>query len=328
MYSRRGSFRKMSITVTFLILGLFVGSGLSQESYPNRPVTVVAWAGAGGMMDVVARALCRVAEKELGQPIVVENRTGATGTIGINYVLKSKPDGYTLGVSATSAYIFSPHLRDTPYNVLTDSVDIIAYGKATHALCVKADAPWKTYEDIISYARKNPGKFTYSSSGVGSIHHITMERIAMKEGIKWTMVPFKGNMEAVAACLGGHIDAALGGPVDVNAFVKEGKLRMLLLLDDTRWPEFPDIPTVLEKGYDFFIASRYCIYGPSGIPDHVLQKLEAVFTKAAQDPSFIDIGRKFQMDTSYMSGKAYSQQWRSKYEESGKAIRALGLGKK
>lgn len=316
---------KVFLVAIFLTMSLFVGNGLSQESYPNRPITMVCWSGAGGQQDVLTRTLCKAAEKELGQPIVVENKTGASGIIGVNFVLKSKPDGYTLGVATTSAYINLPHIKKTPFNVLTDITDIMTFTKVAHNLSVRADSPWNTFEDVIKFSKENPGKFKYGHVGIGSTQQVYMEMIAMKEGVKWTGIPFKGNTESVVACLGGHIDAVAAGPLDVVSFVKAKKLKLLLLLTDSRWPDFPDVPTVLEKGYDFFISNRMGFFGPKGMTDPVRQKLEDAFKKAMKDPSFIEMMNKFQLEIAYMSGKDYTGYWRSRYETMGRAIKALGI---
>jgi len=314
--------------VVFLFITCFLAtSGLSQEPYPVRSITMVCWSTAG-MMDTVTRVICKVAEKELGQPIIVENKPGAAGAIGKNYVLKSKPDGYTLGVTTTGTYLVIPHMRKLPFDVLTDVTDIIAICKYNFGLAVQSDAPWKTYEDIIEYAKKNPGKFTYACAGVGVTQHICMERIAMKEGIKWTQVPFKSGGESVMACLGGHTNAVVQGSIDVLPHIKAGKLKMLLALNDKRWPDAPDVPHILEKGYDFYALSYISFYGPAGISEAIRQKMEDVFKKAMKDPSFIDVMKQFQVEASYLSGKDYSTHWRSRYEEMGKVIKAIGLVEK
>ncbi len=315
---------RLSLMVNFLIPCFFVTNGSSQEPYPNRPISMVCWSTAG-MMDTVTRVICKVAEKELGQPIIVENKPGAGGAIGKNYVLKSKPDGYTLGVTTTGTYLVIPHMRKLPFDVLTDVTDIIAVCKYNFGLIVKIDAPWNSFEDVIAYAKKNPGKFTYACAGVGVTQHICMERIAMKEGIKWTQVPFKSGGESVMACLGGHTDAVAQGSIDVLPHIKAGKLKMLLALDDKRWPDVPNVPHILEKGYDFYALSYISFYGPAGISEPIRQKFEDVFRKAMKDPSFIDVMKQFQVEAAYLSGKDYSNFWRSRYEEMGKVIKALGL---
>jgi len=312
-------------TVILFGLGSFSKSGLSQESFPTKPITVVIRSGAGGMADTMTRLVCKVAEKELGQPIVCENRTGAGGVVGTSYVLKSKPDGYTLGATTTGPYINSPHMEKIPYNPLTDVADILVYFKYTHALCVKTDAPWKTFEEVVDYARKNPGKFTYGAAGVGVTQHIVMERIAMKEGIKWSLVPYKSGTEPVVACLGGHINAVAQGPADVVQQIEAGKLRLLFALNDNRWAIAPKIPTVQEK-YGFYGLSLQSSFGPKAMPEPIKEKLHNAFKKAMNDPSYIEAAKSLNVDIFYMSGKDYEKLWKSQYDDMGKIIRDLGLG--
>ena len=266
--------------------------------------------GAGGMNDVVVRALCRVAEKELGQPIVCENKPGGAGTLAVNTVIKSKADGYTLGISSFSTNIYKPHMEKLSFDVRTDQTDIAVYLKYTHALCVKADAPWKTFEEVIAYARKNPGKFNYSTAGIGSTQHIVMERIAMKEKIKWSSVPFKSGSESVLACLGGHVNATAAGPADVIPHIEAGKLRLLFSFVDYRWPVAPNIPCALEK-YGFGGETYKSIMGPVGVPDAIVEKLQNAVKKAVDDPVYVQLAKTLQFDRCYMSGKDYSKLWRS-----------------
>ena len=318
---------KISLIMILIITAFLVRNSLSQESFPNRPITVVVPFGPG-MSDTIGRIICRIAEKELGQPIIVENKPGAGGLIGANYVFKSKADGYTLGIPMTSVYIIFPHTRTVPYNPLTDAIDIATLYKYNFGLAVRSDAPWSTYEDVIAYARKNPGKFTYACAGVATTQDICMSRIGMKEEIKWTVVPFKSGAEAVAACLGGHTDAVVQGSIDEVPHIKGGKLKLLLTLDDKRWPEFRDVPNILEKGYNFFAFSWGVLSAPKGVPETIIKKLEDVFNKSKRDPSYIEALDKFKVEVGDLSGKEYSDLWRSKYDEMGKVLKALGLVEK
>ena len=323
MYIAKNNLLKIFVLVIF-ITAFLITNVISQEPYPNRPLTVAVTVGPG-MQDTVTRAICNIAEREIGQPILVENKPGAAGTLGLNYVLNSKPDGYTLAAPATSAYIIIPHMRKVPYNPLKDPVDITTIFKYNFALAVRADAPWSTYGDLIAYAKNNPGKFKYSTAGIGRPQHIAMEWIAMKEGIKWTHIPFNSGGESVTACLGGHTDATAQGSADLIPYIKAGKLRLLLILEDTRWPAMPDVPSMRDKGYDFFAMAYVSITAPKGVSESIIKRLEDVFNRAKREPSFIEMLKKFQVDVGTLGGKEYSDLWRSKYDEMGKVIKALGL---
>lgn len=322
-----GHLTRVPAICILLLAVVGVGSAFPSEIYPSRPITMICGWGAGGMMDLSIRALCKASEKELGQPIIVENKAGAAGVIAKTYVAKAKPDGYTAGVTVTSTYIMQPHIRKTSYDPLSDITDIMTYARYVTGFAVRSDAPWNSIEDVIAYAKKNPGKFTYAHGGVGTTQHITMEWIAIKQGIKWTQVPFKSGPEAVAAALGGHTDGVTQGPADVLPHIKAGKLKMLLALNEARWPELPNVPTVLEK-FQFSILSYLGIYGPKGLPEPIRQKLENVFKNAMKDSSFIETLRQFQVEEAYLSGKDYSAKWRSQYQEMGKLLNTLGLVEK
>jgi tripartite-type tricarboxylate transporter receptor subunit TctC len=311
------------IAVLFCTINI-TGEGLAKDDFPKGPITVVCWS-PGAMGETVTRAICAGLEKELGQPVVVDLKPGAGGAIAINHVVKSKPDGYTLGMAVTSNFVINPHVRKVSYDTLTDIVDICAICKFNFGLVVRSDSPWKSYEEVIAYARNNPGKFTYATAGVGVTQHICMERIAMKEGIKWTHVPFKSGGPAVLACLGGHTDAAVQGSVDVVPHVKTGKLRLLLSVDGDRWPDAPDVPQILEKGYDFTAASYISYMAPKGLPEAIRQKVEDGFRKAMDHPSFAEVMKTYNIKATFMNGKDYSTLWRSDFDSMGKVVKTLGL---
>jgi tripartite-type tricarboxylate transporter receptor subunit TctC len=313
------------VVVIILVATPLADTVFSQSSYPDRPITMIMWSTAG-MGDVIRRAACAEAEKQLGQPIVIEYKTGASGTIEMAYIAKSKPDGYTLGGAVTSMLWIAPHMRHLTYNTLTDFTDIITVAMFNFGLAVRSDAPWNSYEELIAYARKNPGKIRYTTVGVGVTQHICMERIAAKEGIKWTLVPFKSIGECIIALLGGHVDAIAQGSVDIIPQLKAGKMKLLLVLNDSRWQAAPDIPQIREKGYNFAADSHISFLGPKGIPEPIRQKLEDAFREGMKSPSYTQLLEKFGVERSELGGKEYSALWKSQYEEMGKVIKSLGLG--
>ena len=328
MCSSKNRVSKLFLVVIFLFTALFVKDGLSAEIYPDRPITIVLGWGSGGMHDTLIRLLSRAAEKELGQPIINENKAGASGVIAQNYVCKSKPDGYTLGSTITGTYIVQPQIRKTPYDPFTDVTNIMTYAKYNNGVCVRPDAPWNSIEDLIAYSKSNPGKFTYAHPGVGMMPHIVLEHFTMKEGIKWVGVPFKSGPEGVNAALGGHVDGVVMGSRDLLPHIKAGKLKLLFIISDTRWPEVPNVPTILEKGHEFYMLSYMDVYGPKGLPETIRGKLETVFKNAIKDRSFQDILKEYHIEEAYLSGKEYSEKWRAMYPAMGKILNTLGLVEK
>lgn len=328
MHLLKNNWCKIAFMVVLLVTTVWIPNGVSEEAYPSKPITVVVPWGAGGMSDLITRAICKAAEKELGQSIVVVNKDGAGGTIGINYVLKSRPDGYILGAPVSSFYLNHPHLRKQPYDPLNDSIDITTIFKYNFGIAVRSNAPWKTYEEIVRYAKNNPGKFSYAIAGVGTTQHIAMERMAIKEGIKWTAIPFKSGAEAVVACLGGHTDAVVQGSSDVIPHLQAGSMKLLLTLDDRRWPTEPNIPSIMEKGFDFFAMSFNGLNAPKGVPEPIIKKIETAFNKAKTDHNFVELCNKSYVEVGNLNGREYSNLWRKYYEPMGKVIKALGLEQK
>lgn len=319
---------KLFLLVVFSILAVFAKESLSAEIFPDKPITLVNGWQAGGMHDNLSRLLSRAAEKELGQPIINENKTGAAGVIAKAFVVKSKPDGYTLGTTITATYIVQPQIRKTPYDPFTDVTDIMTFAKYNNGLCVRTDSQWNSIEDVIAYSKKNPGKFTYAHPGVGMMPHIVLEKYTMDEGIKWVGVPFKGGPDAVIAAVGGHVDAVVMGTGDLIPQIKAGKLRLLLIISGTRWPEVPNVPTILEKGHDLYVLSYMGIYGPKGLPEPIRQKLETVFKNAMKDRAFQDMLKQYYIEEAFLTGKEYSQKWKAMYAPMGKILNTLGLVEK
>jgi tripartite-type tricarboxylate transporter receptor subunit TctC len=311
----------------FLVTATLSQKVFPQDKYPDRPITLVVSVGAGGTQDVMMRTLCKIAEPELGQTIIVENRAGAAGIVGIQYVLSSKPDGYTIG-AASHGTLLTDHYQKLPFS-LTDINPILPIYKSTSGLVVKADAPWNTYEELLAYAKKNPGKFTYAMSGVGGNTHIVMERIARQEGIKWTAIPFKSDSEVVIAVLGGNTLGGATSPLVAASHIEAEKLKVLLVLTD-RWTEFPKIPTMLEKGYNFYGISHNFIFGQKDMPDIIRKRLEQVFLRARENKNFIEAARKYHMNisTDINSGKELADFIRKNHGEMAEVIKTLGISDK
>jgi tripartite-type tricarboxylate transporter receptor subunit TctC len=326
MFTKTKNLSRIIFAVVSFITVLFLDNSFAQAPYPNKPITLIhPW--VGGASDLAVREVIKEAAKELGQPINLEFKVGGAGSIAVAHVVKSAPDGYTIGITATANYINNPHVSDLPYDALTATTDIIALYQNTYGLSVKTSDPWNTYEDLIAYARKNPGKLKFGSIGSGSTQHIIMYRIAEKEGIKWNHIPFKNEGEVISACLGGHIDMTTQTPIATQGQIDAGKMRLLMVLTDGRWPALPKAPNMLDKGFGFHGVAYISILGPAGLPEPIRKRLEDAFTKAVKSPAFAEVIKKFGLDPRSLPGKEYSKLWRKEYDVSGKVIQAVGLGK-
>jgi tripartite-type tricarboxylate transporter receptor subunit TctC len=281
------------------------GAAVIAQDFPSRPVTLIVPWPAGGSTDLAMRALAASTEKYLGQPIVIENKPGAAGTLGASAMITAKPDGYTVTQIPITVFRY-PHMAQVGYDPLTDLTYLIGISGYTFGVVVRADAPWKTWQDLIAYAKANPGKLSYGSPGANTSLHVTMEDIAQRDGIKWVHVPFKGNADNMTALLGGHIqvsaDATGWGP-----HVDAGKMRLLVTWGSQRTKRWNDVPTLKELGYDIVSTSPYGIAGPKGMDPKVARVLHDAFKKGMEDPGHRQAMEKFDQELLYMSGEDYTK---------------------
>jgi tripartite-type tricarboxylate transporter receptor subunit TctC len=280
-------------------------SGIAQaQQFPTRPVTLIVPWPAGGSTDIAVRALALSTEKHLGRPIVIENRPGVAGTLGPSSMAASaRPDGYTVAQLPISIFRM-PYIQKTTFDPAKDFTYIIHLTGYTFGVVVRADAPWKTFQELIDHARANPGKVNYGTPGTGSSLHITMEQIAKHTGIKWTQVPFKGGADNMNALLGGHIDVtadATGWAELVNA----GKFRLLVTWGAERTKNWPNVPTLKESGIDMISNSPFGIGGPKGMDPAVVKVLHDAFKKGMEEQSYKDAIAKLDMESYYLNTADY-----------------------
>jgi len=286
--------REISWTI-FLVILLAITSSVSAE-YPDKPINCVVCFAAGGATDISARSLSDIASKSLGQPIIVMNKAGGTGSVALASVKKEKPDGYNI-VTVAGGIFVSQHMRKLPFDLSEDFTPIIRYGDYPMPVLVKGDAPWKNFKELAEYGKTNPGKIRYGTSGSGSVFHLAMEAFALQEGIKWTHIPFTGNHPALMALLGGHIEVQVC-PVDFS-FVRAGQIRLLASLGESRLPSSPDVPTWKELGYKIRIIHLAALLGPKGLPRPVVDKLHGAFKSAMENPAFIKVMKDLEMPIVY-----------------------------
>jgi tripartite-type tricarboxylate transporter receptor subunit TctC len=310
-----------------LVATLFVLAGAppsQAQDYPNRPVTLVVPWPAGGTTDIGMRALASATEKYLKQKIVIENRPGAAGVLGPQQVAQNAaPDGYTLVQIPITVFRF-PFMRKTTLDPATDFTYIIGVSGYTFGVVVRGDAPWKTFQELIDYARANPGKINYGTPGAGTTLHITMEQIAKQQGVKWVHVPFKGTPETTGALLGGHIDA-VADATGWSSLVNSGQLRLLVLWTATRSKNWPDVPTLREVGIDMVSNSPFGIAGPKGLDPAVVKIIHDAFKKGAEDTAYLEATAKLDQEPAYMSSDDYRRYVAVQLVEQKKLIEELGL---
>ena len=278
---------------------------IATAQFPERPITLIMPWPAGSSADQVTRAMAEVVGKRFGQPVVVDNRVGGAGTIGpATMAATAKPDGYTISHIPANVFRF-PSLQKTSYDPVRDFTYIIQLSGWTLATAVLADGPFKTWADIIAFARANPGKFTYATPGQASQPHLGMEEIAAREGVQLTAVPLARSGEAHAALLGGHV-MMTAESTSIRSLVDAGKLRVLNVWGEQRLAIWPDVPTLQELGYPFVFDILYGLAGPKGMNPSIVEKLHDAFKEALGHPNVQAVMAKYDQVPRYLNSADYT----------------------
>ena len=309
------------------IIGL-AGQALAADAYPTRPIQVIVPFPPGGVADLVARPFATAMEKQLKQPVVVVNKTGAGGAVGMQALAVSKPDGYSLMVALSSISVM-PEV-DVMFNrpqvyKLTDFAPIALLSSDPTVLVVSSKAPWKNVADFVADAKKRPGEIKYSSSGVYGTMHVAMEMFAHAAGIKLRHIPTGGGGPALTALLGGHVDALAGGPNVSIAQIKAGNVKVLGNWGDMRLSALPDVPTFKELGYkdvEFYIWSGF--FAPAATPEPIIKALREATAKAVQTPEFKSAMQKMETPISYLDAPDFKKFWDNDANRLIKAVRNIG----
>ena len=273
-------------------LGMHSDAGAQTAPYPTKSITMIVPFPPGGLADIVARPVAEAMSRELGQPVIIENKGGAGGGIGMGVAARSKPDGYTVLLALSSLTVIPEAdilLGRSPMFLLNELRPIARYTADPTVLAVRADAPWKTVKDFVEDARKRPGAINYGSSGNYGTMHVPMEILAQTAGIKMTHIPFTGAGPAVVAMLGGQIDAMSTGPATVLQQVKAGKIRVLGHWGNGALASMPDVSSLKDLGFNAEYAQWSGLFIPSGTPEPIAQRLRAAAKSAALDTKARDI---------------------------------------
>jgi tripartite-type tricarboxylate transporter receptor subunit TctC len=318
--------RTFAVALVAAALTALNGVAVAQE-YPAKPITLVVPWPAGGSTDIVMRAIADVASKSLGQPIVVDNKAGGSGTVGpATMAATAKPDGYTISQVPTTIFRM-PMMQQAFWDPIKDFSYIIHLSGYTYGVTINAESQLKSWKDVVDFAKQNPGKVTYATPGAGTTLHIGMEQIAQLEGIKLTQVPFKGGAETNAAVLGNHT-VLQADSTGWRPLVDAGKLRLLMVWTSQRSPNFPGVPTLRELGYPLAVESPFGIAGPKGMDPKIIAKLHDAFKKAIDDPGVIATLAKYDMVPNYKNTEDYNKFVHEQIESERKVIESLGLAKK
>ena len=299
----------------------------AQSEYPNRPVTMVVPFPPGGVADITARPVAEAMGRFLHQPVVVENKAGAGGGVGMQYVTRAKPDGYTVLLALSSISIIPEAdkvLGREPMYQLNQLVPVARFTADPTVLAVRADSPYKSVKDFVEAARKSPGAIPYGSSGNYGTMHVPMEILSQSAGTKLLHVPFTGAGPAIVALLGGQVEALSTGPSSVMGHVKGGKVRVLATWGDERHPALPDVPTLKELGYKAQFTQWTGLFVPAGTPDAVIAKLREAARAAVDDANFKAALAKVETPVQYLDQPQFSRFYDDESKKLGDAVRRIG----
>lgn len=265
-----------------------LAAGTAWAQYPERPITMIVPFPPGGVADTVARPIADALSRELGQSVVVDNKGGAGGAIGTGQAARATPDGYTIMLMLSSISILPEADKVLGRQAAYETTDFKPIARITAdptVLAVPAQAPWKTVDEFVEAARKAPGKLNYGSSGIYGSMHVPMTMLEKNAGIQMTHVPYTGAGPAVAALLGGQVDAISTGPSSILQHVKAGSVRVLAHWGDKPLDSLPDVPSLGDAGYDVKFVQWSGIFVPKNVPAEVIERLRAATRKVAQDPA-------------------------------------------
>jgi tripartite-type tricarboxylate transporter receptor subunit TctC len=300
------------------LLTLMLPALVSAQDFPTKPINMLVGFAPGGAVDPTIRVLAMKAEKFLGQPFIISNNGGGAGSVALGITAKERGDGYHLTAITSTGLVLIPQYRTVPYK-LDDFAFIMHYGAPHSGLVVRSDSPWKTLREFVDYAKKNAGKVTYATTGIGTPMHLAMEYLARQEGIQWIHVPYPGNGPAMTALLGGHVTADSGGPECIPQ-IRAGTLRLLATHGEKRLKVFPNVPTFRELGYDFVNETVLMVAAPKGTPAAIVRKLDDAFRKAMDEPEFIQLMEKMEMEMTYRTSADTKKYLEEAYARLGKMI--------
>jgi tripartite-type tricarboxylate transporter receptor subunit TctC len=279
--------RQWIMSAAGAVVALLCGhSALAQGKFPERPITIVVPSAPGGSTDFTARLIAEPLSRALGQPVVVDNKPGASGNIGNQIVARAKPDGYTLLLAYSGFQVGNPHLfKKTGWDPIKDFAPVSMLTRAPQLLATRANLPVNNVRELIAFAKANPGKLNYASSGAGSIQHIAGELFKQMTGTFITHIPYRGAGPAVQDLLGGQVDIFITTPASVVQHIKADKLKGLAVTSNARLTSLPQVSTTREVDLkDFTLDSWFALYAPAGTPNEVVQLLNTEIAKILTSP--------------------------------------------
>jgi tripartite-type tricarboxylate transporter receptor subunit TctC len=297
---------------------------MAAEKFPEKPIKILVGFSPGGTVDLQTRMLASLVGEDLGQPVVVINKPGASSTIAAAELAGSKPDGYTLATFPILVVSLTPFFVKIKYDPLKSFEPLVSISGSPYGICVLQNAPWKSFRELIEWARKNPGELSVSTPGAGTPQHASFEWIAKTEKIQWKHVPYPGGLPAATALLGGHVKAHFGSGSHLP-FLESGQFRMLASYSPARDPKYPDVPTLKDLGYDLPATRVHFVAAPKGVPDPILKTLEDAFNKAERHDAYKGFLKQVMLEADFRNREEMRNLIESEYRSWDELLDKMGL---
>ncbi len=308
------------ISAMFILYPVHSGI-LAQEKFPTKPITLLSGMGPGASVDLTLRLLAKTASARLKQPVLVANKEGASGVLAVTEIKNTKPDGYMIGFVSVGPVV-AAHLEKLPYHPVNDFDPVIEFGGSNYGILVKSDSPFKKFEELIAYARENPGKLKYSIYGSYSPQNLVMAQLEEAAKVKWVGVPYDTNALATAALLGGHVHISVTSGA-WKQHVTSGRLRLLAVPLSERLKDFPDVPTVTELGYNVVGLSLWLMVAPKGTPEERINILHDALYEGMKQPEYKKLLEDCRAEYVHNDPQQCKKRLQSVYEVSGEIIKKM-----
>jgi tripartite-type tricarboxylate transporter receptor subunit TctC len=318
-----------SAAVALIGLAVFASSAALAQDWPSKPVRIVTGFAAGGIGDLGARLLADHITRTTGQQAVVENRTGAAGTLGMDLVAKAAPDGTTLGLALNGNLVINPFIQKSmPFDAQKDLLPVAAIGDAPQMIAISTEVPAKTFKEFQALAKEKPGTFSYGSAGPGSLPHLSAAEFARAAGIQLVHVPYRGNAPAMTDLIAGRIQLVSSSIGQFRPAMDAGKIRLLLTATKNRLPYLPDLPTSTEAGLPGYIMSVWIgVVAPAGTPEPVLDRIHALTQDMLKDPAAQKAMAGAGLDVTAMSRPEFAAFVKAEYARWEKIVKDAGVEK-
>ncbi len=310
----------LPVLVALMVLTAPALSVRAQE-FPAKPIELVIPFGPGGSHDLTARAIASVAQQYLGQPLLVTLKPGGGGAVGSQFVIRAKPDGYTLILGGTGPNTIFALVQKAPIGP-EQFTPVARINYSPPVLTVRSEAPWKSLGELLEYAKKNPGKLNFANTGTWGAADLPMRQLAHAASIEYNNIPYDGGGPALLALLGGHADASFLFTAQLLPQIAAGKLRALAVTDTKRIADLPNVPTLREQGVDVTFTMWRAVLAPKGTPPAIVDKLEGAFRRIVEDKSFLALVRQLGDEVQFQGGKEFAATWRQEWDTIAKVAAA------